>query len=155
MNSGLRMEDDYLHVLLKFKSKKARLIKMDLFKNIEPGILEVNPEKEEKVKNVKVVKKKQEVFKKRRQERGSVVSDVLFNRGSDFYVPIEKIEESVLVSEKGPTHTFKPNRETMHMMIKKAISVKHIETLFCENFDGYKRLDVEKIDEDVTEGEND
>lgn len=159
MNSGIKMEDDYLDVLLKFKSIKARLIKIDLFKGVEPGILEIeqsnNVTKEKIEKPQKTAKKKQELFKGKREARGSVISDVLFHKGNDYYCPLDKVDESVFTSDKNPTYTFKPNRETMHMMIKKATLVKTVHALFCENYDGYKKMDVQKIEEESEFSESD
>lgn len=42
MNSCLRMEDDYLNDLLKFKTAKAQCIKTDIFRGTEPGILDLD-----------------------------------------------------------------------------------------------------------------
>jgi len=161
MNSGLKIEDDYLQILLKFKNTKANQIKRDLFKNVEPGILEIDintPIIKEKIEKTQrgSIKKKQEQPKPKKQEKSSIGTENLFNKGNRFYVPLDKTDESVFTSDRVPTYNFKPNRETMHMMIKKAAMVKSIHELFCEEYDGYKKLSKEKIEEEnsVESGQN-
>ena len=73
------------------------------------------------------------MFKKNKAVRGSMVSEVLFNKGSDFYVPLDKIDESIFTSNDNPKFTFLPNRETMHMMIKKATIIRSIHELYWDN----------------------
>mmetsp|Transcript_2539 Transcript_2539/g.2387 ORF Transcript_2539/g.2387 Transcript_2539/m.2387 type:complete len:97 (-) Transcript_2539:19-309(-) len=67
------------------------------------------------------------------------------------YIPLGKIDPATLMSDKPPVYTYKPNRQTMHMLIKKAASIDDIFELFCENIDGYKRMDTEKHDSDGEE----
>lgn len=62
--------------------------------------------------------------------KASMLSDVLFNKGTDFYVPLDKIDENIFRIDTPPKFTFLPNRETMHMMIKKATMVKNAYELF-------------------------
>ena len=115
---------------------KAANLKFDMFKGVEPGILDIEiaanekiePEskvkaKEKEKENAKL-KNKRDLFKKNKAVRGSIVSEVLFNKGTDFYVPLDKIDEGIFVSNETPKFTFLPNRETMHMMIKKATLIK-------------------------------
>lgn len=74
--------------------------------------------KEEK-KVEKTVKKTKEAPKgKKGATKPTANIDILHNRGEDFYVPLDKIDESVFTDEAAPNFTYLPNRETMHMMIK-------------------------------------
>ena len=41
-----------------------------------------------------------------------------------------KIDESIIYSDKPPVYTYKPNRETMHMLIKRAADVQDVYELF-------------------------
>jgi hypothetical protein len=67
------------------------------------------------------------------------------------YIPLEKIQNLFSNSEKAPVYTYMPNRETMHMLIKRAASVNNVYELFCESFDGYKRMMTMKSQDTIDE----
>jgi len=48
----------------------------------------------------------------------------------DQYVPLGKIDESIINSHRAPVYTYKPNRVTMHMLIKRAANVNDTFELF-------------------------
>jgi len=58
----------------------------------------------------------------------------------NIWIPIPKIDDDMITDDKAPSYTFKPNRQTMHMLIKRAVEVDFLEELFCETIDGYKRM---------------
>lgn len=61
-------------------------------------------------------------------------------KDDELYIPLEKIDENVVYQDQAPVYTFKPNRETMHMLIKRAVNVTDVYELFCESVDGFKRM---------------
>jgi hypothetical protein len=80
------------------------------------------------------------VGKGKKGGKGSSSAEFVPYKEGDIYVPIPKIDEAMIQSDKAPSYTFKPNRLTMHMLIKRAVDVNYVEELFCETVDGYKRM---------------
>ena len=58
-NSNQKSEDEYLNVLLRFKTVKAMELKLDMFKGVEPGILDIEIAANEKVEPENKVKTKE------------------------------------------------------------------------------------------------
>lgn len=79
-------------------------------------------------------------MKNKKGGKGPSSAEFVPYKEGDIYVPIPKIDEAMIHSDKAPSYTFKPNRMTMHMLIKRAVDVSFVEELFCETVDGYKRM---------------
>ena len=73
--------------------------------------------------------------------------DFAQQKEGDYNSPFEKLDEQVVNKNKGLVYTFKPSRETMHMLIKRATNVADAYELFCESVDGFKRMQTIKSTE--------
>ncbi|CAI2373487.1 unnamed protein product [Moneuplotes crassus] len=150
-------EIEYLLDLKKFRARKALKIRNITFKGIDPEILDVSlaeanrpsPTSKNLPKADPQNRKDMNKIKKNGKMNPNPESNAV--QEDERYIPLGKIDPATLMSDKPPVYTYKPNRQTMHMLIKKAASIDDIFELFCENIDGYKRMDTEKHDSDGEE----